>query len=367
MKSPLYTRRERAINSMFETRSDAWAAVGLEITVNRREMRNARGRLAVSLVLLIATIIAKSMALHHWSAEHLYAPELRDGRLVTHKGRLVTHVSHYWLVDSKAPFEILAVVIVLALGWRISKDLSKLAPTLFRRMDPATAGTVEFLIRLISVAATVLGAIDIAGVSAQVVAVGGAFTAVVVGLAAQQTLGNLFAGMVLLSAQPFRLGERVRLQAGAIGGTQEGTVSSLGLLYTTLTRGPNKIMIPNNMVLSAVVVPIREPATIDVRVKLNSGVKPSQAQAILDTELGAETRGTTSVVLEEIDGASVFIRVRATPEDGDESAHLADEIIHVLGAVTGEHEIVQPGNGNGDRTEPAGGPSRRADPAGGRT
>ena len=61
-----------------------------------------------------------------------------------------------------------------------------------------------------------------AGVSPQTLAVGGAFTAVILGLAAQQTLGNVFAGMVLLTARPFRVGERIRLQAGAVGGTAEG-------------------------------------------------------------------------------------------------------------------------------------------------
>ena len=61
-------------------------------------------------------------------------------------------------------------------------------------------------------------------------AVGGAFTAVIVGLAAQQTLGNLFAGIVLLSARPFRVGDRVRLQGGGLAGEIEGIVSSLGLL-----------------------------------------------------------------------------------------------------------------------------------------
>jgi small conductance mechanosensitive channel len=315
---------------MFETRSDAWAAAGLEIGVNKREMKGARNRLAITIPLLIATIIAKSMAINHWE-----------------EVRVDSHHTKHWLVNSKSPFEILAVIIVLALGWLISRDLARLAPSLFRRMDPATAGTVEFLIRLVSVAATVLGAITIAGVSAQIVAVGGAFTAVVVGLAAQQTLGNLFAGMVLLSAQPFRLGERVRLYAGAIG-QQEGTVSSLGLLYTTLTRGANKIMIPNTLVLAAVVVPVREPAAVDVRVKLNTGVRPSQAQAILDSELGNEMRGVTKVVLEEIDGDDVFIRVQATPEDGDESARLADEIIQVLASVTGDHQVTtRNGRGNG--------------------
>ena len=46
------------------------------------------------------------------------------------------------------------------------------------------------------------------GCSRATLAVGGAFTAVVFGLAAQQTLGNVIAGTVLLSARPFRVGER---------------------------------------------------------------------------------------------------------------------------------------------------------------
>ena len=114
--------------------------------------------------------------------------------------------------------KVVAVILVLVLGWLISRDLAKAAPAVFRRMDPATAGTVEFLIRLFAVAATILGALAVGGISLQALAVGGAFTAIVAGLAAQQTLGNLFAGMVLLSARPFRLGERVRLQAGPLGG-----------------------------------------------------------------------------------------------------------------------------------------------------
>src|SRR5207248_7704778 len=108
---------------------------------------------------------------------------------------------------------------------------------------------------------------------------------VVLGLAAQQTLGNVIAGMVLLSARPFRVGERVRLQAGSVGGAVEGIVSSLGLLYTTLARGADRIMIPNSVVLAAAVVPLREPESVDVRVRLSSGVRPSQVQAILDEEV----------------------------------------------------------------------------------
>jgi small conductance mechanosensitive channel len=164
---------------------------------------------------------------------------------------------------------------------------------------------------------------------------------VILGLAAQQTLGNVFAGMVLLSARPFRVGERVRLQAGAVGGTVEGIVSSLGLLYTTLARGADRIMVPNNVVLAAAVVPLREPDSVDVRVRLNAGVSPSQVQAILDDQITAPTRRAPTVVLEEIDGDDVVVRVKATPEDADNGAKLADEIISALASVTGEHQLLR--------------------------
>ena len=127
-----------------------------------------------------------------------------------------------------------AAIVMVVLGWALARDLGRFtAPALFRRMDPATAGTVGFLIRLVFIAAAALFALRVAGLQPATLAVGGAITAVVFGLAAQQTLGNLIAGMVLISARPFKVGDRVRLQAGGLAGQIEGVVASLGLLYTT--------------------------------------------------------------------------------------------------------------------------------------
>jgi small conductance mechanosensitive channel len=187
----------------------------------------------------------------------------------------------------------------------------------------------------------ILVALWVAGVKPQTLAVGGAFTAVILGLAAQQTLGNVIAGMVLLSARPFKVGERVRLQAGVVGGVAEGTVSSLGLLYTTLIQGgSDKMMIPNNVVLAAAIVPLKEPDSVDVRVRLSSGVRPSQVQAILDNEIATPTRSKATVLLEEVDGTELVVRVQATPELARDGAQLADEIIAALSSVTGEHQQV---------------------------
>ena len=96
----------------------------------------------------------------------------------------------------------------------------------------------------------------------------------ILGLAAQQTLGNLIAGTVLLSARPFRVGERVRLQGGGLAGQIEGIVSSLGLLYTTFATGEDSIMVPNSVVLNVAILPLREPDGVNLRARLRAGMTP---------------------------------------------------------------------------------------------
>jgi small conductance mechanosensitive channel len=323
---------------MFDTHSDAWERVGLAIDINQRTLRSARRRAAVLLPMFVAVIVVY----HDYQGWFPVTRGWGNSSLVT-------------------PIRIATVLTLLGLGWAMARDVGRAAaPTLFKRMDPSTAGTVGFLVRLVTVAITLGVALDIAGASASSLVAGSAFTAVILGLAAQQTLGNLFAGMVLLSARPFRVGERVRLQAGAVGGQLEGIVSSLGLLYTTLARGEDRIMVPNNVVLSAAVVPLREPAPVDVKVRLNSGISLTQVQSILDDRITTPTRRAATVVLQELDGDDVVIRVQATPDRADDGARLADEVIDALGTVTGEHELPGDGNGAGEaapRETPAG--SRR--------
>ncbi len=306
------SRRDLYLERMFETRSDAWERVGLSVEVSERVVRRARREAALLLPLLVAILVAYS--------------------------HLSDLVGKHTATTLQTPSRIAVVIALVAIGWALAGDIGRAAgPMFLRRMDPATAGTVGFLIRLATIAITLLVALSVAGLNPQTLAVGGAFTAVILGLAAQQTLGNVIAGMVLLSARPFRVGERIRLQAGAVGGSVEGIVSALGLLYTTLTRGYDKVMIPNNVVLAAVVVPLKEPDAVDVKVTLTSGVRPSQVQAILDNEISIPTLHRPSVLLEELEGSELVVRIQATPELAADGAKLADEIIAALASVTGEH------------------------------
>ncbi len=237
------------------------------------------------------------------------------------------------------PVRIGASALMVILGWVLARDVGRFAaPALFRRMDPATAGTVSFLIRLVTIAVAALIALRVAGLDPATLAVGGAITAVVIGLAAQQTLGNLISGMVLIAARPFRVGDRVRLQAGAVAGTIEGVVASLGLLYTTFAQGEDSIMVPNNVVLGAAVVPIREPAAVDLRARLRPDVKPSAIQTLLEENVHTPVRGEPRISLEEIDSDEVVVRIAATPESDADGPKLADEVLAAVAAITNDDE-----------------------------
>jgi small-conductance mechanosensitive channel len=241
------------------------------------------------------------------------------------------------LFGADLPVRVATAVGILVLGFWLARDVGRSAePWLYRRMDRATAGTTSFLIRLIFLTLAILAALRFAGLRPETLAVGGAITAVVVGLAAQQTFGNVLAGLVLISARPFRVGDRVRLQAGGVAGQLEGVVTSVGLLYTIFAQGEDSMMVPNSVVLSAAVVPLREPAGVDLRAKLRPDVLPSEVQGLLEKHVKTQTRDAPNISLEEIDAEEVVLRIAATPEHESDGPRLADEILAAIAPIARE-------------------------------
>jgi small conductance mechanosensitive channel len=250
---------------------------------------------------------------------------------------LVAYHRRQELFGADQPVRVFAAIVIVGLGYALARDVGRWAtPWLFRRMDPATAGPVSFLIRLFLLLVLIIVALRMAGFRPETLAVGGAVFAVVFGLAAQQTLGNVIAGLVLISAQPFRVGDRVRLQAGGVAGQIEGVVAAHGLLYTTFAQGQDSIMVPNNVVLSAAVVPLREPAGVDLRARLRPDVKPSDVQLMLDEHVRTAMRGEPHISLEEVDADEVVVRISATPDVDSDGPVLADEILAAISGLAQE-------------------------------
>jgi small conductance mechanosensitive channel len=297
-------RRPTELGRMFTTRSHSWAEVGLARQLSRAAVRRARLETLLLFPAAIAVIVLYS-----------FRKQLFPGLDV--------------------PVRVVTVAALLSIGWSLARSFGRaVGPIMFRRMDPSTAGTVGFLIRLTTMVIAVLVALRIAGLSPRELTVGGAATAVLIGLAAQQTIGNLFAGTVLLSARPFRVGDRVRLQGGPLAGTMEGVVSSLGLLYTVLADGEDEIMVPNSVVLNVAVVPLREPDSVDLRARLRPGVTPADIQRMLEERIETPLIEPPRIVLEEVDGDEVVVRIEATPVVASDGPKLASEVLAVVGAQT---------------------------------
>jgi small conductance mechanosensitive channel len=293
------------MKKLFDTQSHSWREAGLARQLSVRAVKRARIQAIVMVPVLVGILVV------YGYRDDVFGPEY------------------------ETPVQIATTVVLIVLGWQIARDVGRaLGPTLFRRLDPGTAGTVGFLIRLLFVGLAIIVALRVAGLDPRTLAVGGAFTAVIVGLAAQQTLGNLIAGTVLLSARPFRVGERVRLQGGGIAGQIEGIVSSLGLLYTTFAQGDDHVMIPNSVVLNVAIVPLREPDGVDLRARLAAGVTPLEVQELLDNRIDTPMRDRPQIALEEIDGDEVVVRITATPERPSDGPRLASEVLEAVAAQT---------------------------------
>ncbi|HTP22352.1 MAG TPA: mechanosensitive ion channel family protein [Solirubrobacteraceae bacterium] len=233
---------------------------------------------------------------------------------------------------------VVAALAMVSLGWQFARDVGRaLGPTLLRRLDPGTAGTVGFLVRLLTMTGAITLALRIAGIRPQALVLGGAATAVVVGLAAQQTLANVIAGTVLLNARSFRVGERIRLQGGGLAGSVEGVVASLGLMYTTLAAGADTIMVPNSVVLSVAVVPLRQPPAVNVRARLRPDSTPIEVEELLKGAITTPIRGSPRITLEEVDGDEVIVRISATPRDPVDGPRLATEVLRAIAS-----EVVSP-------------------------
>jgi small conductance mechanosensitive channel len=298
--------------SAFESRTEVWREVGLGSEIDRAAARRGRGGAAIVAVLIAAVLVAFS------NRKDLFPGYGLEVRIAT-------------------------IALLVILGWALARLLGRgIGPALYRRLEPGTAGTIGFLVRLVTIVGVIIVALRIAGLKPGTLAVGGAFTAVVVGLAAQQVLGNLLAGIVLLSNRPFRVGERIRLQGGVLAGQTDGIVGQLGLFYTTLVSGADRILIPNGILLQCAVVPLREPERVELRARFDAGTSPREVQERLERQITVPLRYPPHIAVEELDRNDVIVRIVSTPLHPEDGAQLAEEVLASVQSTDG----ADPGNGD---------------------
>lgn len=157
---------------------------------------------------------------------------------------------------------------------------------------------------------------------------------VVVGLAAQNTLGNLIAGVSLLLYRPFQLGDR--LQVTAPTGLESGIVESLSLGYTTVRTDDNRrIVIPNSVMASQTSIRVSgEPRPVDcvVTVQIGYSADIDRARDLL-TKLAAQNPKTLEVRSCAVSGlteSSVAMTLTVACADASTAVSLKGELLEAI-------------------------------------
>ena len=152
-------------------------------------------------------------------------------------------------------------VIFLVLAFLLSSIIRKYTQKIITREQrhPNDQTAIMFIAQLLQVGSFVVAAILYFHLIPALKSFGTALLttasviSIVVGLAAQNTLGNLIAGVSLLLYRPFRLGDRIQVSAPT--GVETGIVRTLSLGYTMLESLDNrKIIIPNSVMSNNVII-----------------------------------------------------------------------------------------------------------------
>ena len=175
------------------------------------------------------------------------------------------HDFHHFFASTHLPSQLIAAGTAAAfcvLGCMATYGLSGQARQVLSARAGASAShaaVVRYALLLIGAFTTLVVTLVLFGIPVGQLVLGGALTSVFVGIAAQQALGNVFAGIVLLLAHPFRVGDPIRLRAGAIGGQLDGIVTDIGITYVRLGSGGSVMSVPNSQVLNCIVGPVPPP------------------------------------------------------------------------------------------------------------
>jgi small conductance mechanosensitive channel len=165
---------------------------------------------------------------------------------------------------------------------------------------------------------------------------GASIASVVIGLAAQSTLGNLVAGVAITLYRPFRLGDR--LQVSAPTGTEIGNVETLSLGYTTLRTDDGRfVVLPNSIAASQVTINLSAsqghtpaPLAITIRVSRETDIEAARQAAV---RTAREVLGGSAVVgcfVTRMDAIGTTLELRVPSPPAAERDSLRSKLLEQL-------------------------------------
>lgn len=171
-----------------------------------------------------------------------------------------------------------------------------------------------------------------------------AVSAVVIGFALQDTLGNAFAGLAIQSERPFNVGHWIKV------GDFEGRVAEVTWRATKLrTKAGNFVVVPNNIVSKEAITNYSEPSTqcrLEVEVGASYLSSPNTVKFAIGEALANSARALKTpapdVVLSSFDSSAINYRVRFWIEDYERDEAARDEVRSAIYYSFARHGIEIP-------------------------
>lgn len=226
-------------------------------------------------------------------------------------------------------------IIVLVAGYLVIRLIDRI---LERVVEPTLGATrthgIKNAFQLVAGIILIVFVFSVFGVNLTAALVGAGFLGIVLGLAAQQVLGNIFAGLSLLTSRPFEIGDHILLAPssyGTSGSTYShenqpsgftGVVQDVGIFFTQILLDSGvPAVFPNSAVIGAMVANYTKMQVRVVRVRMDLDKKTdydrfkSTLLESLSRQDSIDTSGTRMDIINVSTGTyQIVIQVSAKSE-----------------------------------------------------
>lgn len=215
---------------------------------------------------------------------------------------------------------VLFAALIFFIGFRLIKFIRKILKKSLTKAS-VELGVIQFLDSLLKIALNVILVLIVAsnfGFDAtSVVALMGS-AGVAIGLALQGSLSNIAGGILILLLKPFRVGDYIIEDSNG----NEGTVKEIGIFFTKLQTGDNKIVIlPNGTLANNSMTNFSEAhlRRVDITVGISYDADIKKAKDILwriiDEDADVKQDDTKKVFVDSLGASEVVLGLRVYCEN----------------------------------------------------
>ena len=212
----------------------------------------------------------------------------------------------------------LGKLILSYLVWKIGKKVIKVLVKLNGKalgkgsLDESVLRFISSILKVVLYAILLLMIIDILGFQTTSLLTIFGSAALAVGMSLQGSLSNFAGGILLLVFRPFTTGDYI------ISGSNEGTVTSIEMLYTKLLTIDNKVvMIPNGTLSNSSITNVGAEGVrrLDIEIGVGYSTDLGKAKKLLEEIVNAASGilqdKDKDVIVKRLDESSVVLETRA--------------------------------------------------------